>query len=209
MRICVHASPGSACWSCDHLPVRGEVTDAGLVQRVARDDADALRALYDQYGPIVFGMAYRLLGDRHLAEECTQDVFMAVWRNAHSYDEDRAQVTTWLFTIARNRAFDLARRRTARPVDPHEDVWTTDEAPDAADLAIAGDHSARVAEAMAELPDVQREALALAYFDGLSHTEIAERLGIPVGTIKGRIRLALDRMRTLAPKYALEPERQS
>jgi hypothetical protein len=81
--------------------VREDVTDAALVRRVASDDADALRALYDQYGAIVFGMAQRLLGDRHLAEECTQDVFVAVWRNAHSYDEDRAQVTTWLFTIAR------------------------------------------------------------------------------------------------------------
>ena len=110
--------------------------------------------------------------------------------------------------LFRSRAYDLARRRTARPVDPHEDVWTTDEAPDSADLAIAADHSVRVAEAMAELPETQREALALAYFDGLSHTEIAERLGIPIGTIKGRIRLALERMRTLAPKYALEPERE-
>jgi RNA polymerase sigma-70 factor (ECF subfamily) len=186
--------------------VREDLTDAALVRRVARDDADALRSLYDQYGTIVFGMAYRVLGDRQLAEECTQDVFVAVWRNAGSYDERRAQVTTWLFTIARNRALDLARRRAARPVDPHEDVWTTDEAPDTADLAAAAEHSARVAEAMSELPTVQREALILAYFDGLSHTEIAERLAIPVGTVKGRIRLALDRMRTLAPKYALEPE---
>jgi len=187
----------------------GETDDAVLVRRIDRGDEDALRSLYDQYGPIVFGMAHRLLGDRHLAEECTQDVFMAVWRNAHLYDEDRAQVTTWLFTIARNRAFDLARRRTARPVDPHEDVWTTDEAPDSADLAIAADHSVRVAEAMAELPEVQREALALAYFDGLSHAEIAERLRVPVGTVKGRIRLALDRLRALAPKYALGAEAEA
>jgi RNA polymerase sigma-70 factor (ECF subfamily) len=136
-------------------------------------------------------------------------VFVAVWRSAGAYDEGRARVTTWLFTIARNRALDLARRRAARPVDPYEDVQPTDNVPDIADLAVAADRSTRVAEAMAELPFAQREALMLAYFDGLTHTEIAERLGVPIGTVKGRIRLALDRLRELAPAYALDLERQT
>lgn len=188
--------------------MRGEADDAKLVRRIARGDEDALQSLYDQYGTIIFGMAHRLLGDRQLAEECTQDVFVAVWRSADAYDERRARVTTWLFTIARNRALDLARRRAARPVDPHEEVRPTDNAPDIADLAVAADSSTRVAEAMAELPSAQREALTLAYFDELSHSEIAERLGVPIGTVKGRIRLALDRLRTLAPKYALDAERE-
>jgi len=183
-----------------------DTVDAGLVRAIADGDSAALESLYARYGTIVFGMAYRLLRDRQAAEECTQDVFVAVWRGAASYDEERSRVTTWLFTIARNRAVDLTRRRAARPVDLHEEVESPEHAPDAADLVAAADSSSRVAEAMAELPDAQREVLTLAYFDGLSHTEIADRLGVPIGTVKGRIRLALDRLRVLAPKYALETE---
>jgi RNA polymerase sigma-70 factor (ECF subfamily) len=189
--------------------VPGKSDDAGLVRRIGRGDESALRSLYERYGAIVYGMAHRLLGDPQLAEECAQDVFVAVWRNADSYDERRAQVTTWLFTIARNRAFDLSRRRSARPVELQEDPSSADEAPDTADLVAAADRSARVAAALAELSDVQREALSLAYFEELSQSEIAERLDIPIGTVKGRIRLALDHLRTVAPTYALDVERQS
>jgi RNA polymerase sigma-70 factor (ECF subfamily) len=184
----------------------GGASDAALLRDIARGDPAALETLYAQYGSIVFGMVYRLLGDRQAAEECTQDVFLAVWRRASSYDEERSLVMTWLFAIARNRAVDATRRRAARPVELQEDVSLPDHSPDAADLVADADGSSRVAEAMAELPDAQREVLVLAYFDGLSHTEIAERLAVPVGTVKGRIRLALDRLRGLAPKYALEGE---
>lgn len=192
--------------SCDHHAVHETGDDVLLVRRVHEGDSDALRLLYERYGGIVFGLTYRLLGDRQAAEECTQDVFVSVWRTARSYEPERARVSTWLLTIARNRAIDATRRRAARPVDPHEDIWSADESPDTADLVSSADEAARVAAAMAELPDAQREALSLAYFDGLSHTEIAERLRIPVGTVKGRIRLALDRLRAVAPKYALEAE---
>jgi len=185
------------------------VDDVLLVRRVESGDSDALRALYDRYSGIVFGMTYRLLGDRQAAEECTQDVFVSVWRTARSYEPNRARVSTWLLTIARKRAIDATRRRAARPVDPHEDVRSVDESPDTADVVSTADEASRVAAAMAELPDPQREALSLAYFDGLSHTEIAERLDIPVGTVKGRIRLALDRLRAIAPKYALGAEAEA
>lgn len=185
-----------------------ERDDAELVRRIARDDTDALRTLYERYGTIVFGMAYRMLGDRQSAEECTQDVFVAIWRTAQAYEAERGRVSSWLVTIARNRAVDLVRRRAARPVDPHAEIWQNDESPDVADLAAAADHSRRVAAAMAELPAPQRDALALAYFAGLSHNEIADRLAVPLGTVKGRIRLALDRLRELAPKYALNTERE-
>jgi RNA polymerase sigma-70 factor (ECF subfamily) len=189
--------------------VRDHDDDARLVRRLDAGDTDALRLLYERYGRIVFGMTYRLLGDRQAAEECTQDVFVSVWRTARTYEPARARVSTWLFTIARNRAIDATRRRAARPVDPHEDVWTTELSPDAADLVAAADEAGRLAEAMAELPDAQREAVSLAYFDGLSHTEIAGRLGIPVGTVKGRMRLALDRLRVVAPDYALGREMEA
>ena len=180
--------------------------DALLVRRLDAGDTDALRVLYERYGGIVFGMTYRLLGDRQAAEECTQDVFVSVWRTARAYEPSRARVSTWLLAIARNRAIDAIRRRAARPVDPHEDVWTAEQTPDTADLVAQADEASRLAAAMAELPDAQREAVALAYFGGLSHTEIAERLRLPVGTVKGRIRLALDRLRAVAPDYALGRE---
>lgn len=195
--------------SCDHSGVAEPVDDAVLVRRVESGDHDALRVLYDRYASVVFGMTFRLLGDRQAAEECTQDVFVSVWRTARSYEPSRAKVSTWLLTIARNRAIDATRRRAARPVDPHEDVWSIDESPDTADVVGSADEASRIAAALAELPDAQREALSLAYFDGLSHTEIAERLQVPVGTVKGRIRLALDRLRAIAPKYALDAEAEA
>ena len=119
--------------SCDHAAVPDAVDDALLVRRVESGDSDALRSLYDRYGSIVFGMTFRLLGDRQAAEECTQDVFVSVWRTARSYEPERARVSTWLLAIARNRAIDATRRRAARPVDPHDDVWSADESPDVAD----------------------------------------------------------------------------
>ena len=183
-----------------------ERDDAELVQLVAADDTDALRVLYERYGSIVFGMAQRVLGDRQLAEECTQDVFVALWRSASKYEPERAQVSTWLIGIARYRAIDLVRRRAARPVDPYGEIWQGDESPDSADLVAAADQARRVAAAVAELPGPQRDALTLAYFEGLSHSEIAARLSVPLGTVKGRIRLALDRLRDLAPEFALHAE---
>lgn len=197
---------GATSGTCDHPDVREHDDDALLVSRLEAGDAEALRVLYERYGRLVFGMTYRLLGDRQAAEECTQDVFVSVWRNARGYDPSRARVSTWLLAIARNRAIDATRRRAARPVDPQADVWTTEETPDTALLVTQADEAQRVAAAMAELPDAQREAVLLAYFDGLSHTEIAERLELPVGTVKSRIRLALDRLRALAPDYALRTE---
>jgi RNA polymerase sigma-70 factor (ECF subfamily) len=186
--------------------VPDERDDAELVRRVAADDMDALRVLYERYGSIVFGMARRVLGDRQLAEECTQDVFVALWRGAAKYEPERARVSTWLIGITRYRAIDLVRRRAARPVDPYGEIWSGDESPDSADLAATADQARRVAAAVAELPALQRDALTLAYFEGLSHSEIADRLEVPLGTVKGRIRLALDRLRELAPAYALNGE---
>lgn len=194
---------------CDSSDVAIAGEDVELVQRIAEGDPEALRELYGLYGKIVFGMAYRVLGDRQLAEDCTQDVFVALWRGARSYDAKRARVTTWLFTITRNTAIDIVRRREVRRADPlpeDESTWATDTAPDAAEVAAAGAQAERIAAAMAELPRPQLEAVSLAYFDDLSHAEIAERLDLPLGTVKGRIRLGLERLRELAPAYALETE---
>lgn len=180
--------------------------DPLLLRRVADGDAEALRALYERYGPVLFGMAYRSLGDRQLAEDCVQEVFVTAWRSAGRYDARRASVTTWLFTISRNKTVDALRRRSRRPAEPLPERWSAAEAPDAAEVVAAGDQGRRVASALAELPQPQLEAVSLAYFEGLTQAEIADRLGVPIGTVKGRLRLALDRLRSLAPAYAFEPD---
>ena len=180
--------------------------DALLVRHVAAGDTDALRALYARYGPVLFGLALRTLGDRQLAEDCVQEVFVTAWRSAGRYDPRRASVSTWLFAIARNKTVDALRRGSRRPAEPRPARWPDDEAPDAAELVAASDRGERVASALAELPPQQLEAVSLAYFEGLTQAEIADRLGIPLGTVKGRLRLALERLRALAPSYALETE---
>jgi RNA polymerase sigma factor (sigma-70 family) len=179
--------------------------DAAAVARVAGGDAVALRELYDRYGRVVYSFAYRLTGDATLSEECVQDVFVALWRRAADFDPKRARLTTWLFTVARNRAIDLGRQKARRP-ELRDDLETTESAPDTADLVAVADESQRLAEAMAELPEEQLAVLRLAYFDGLSHAEIAELIGIPLGTVKGRVRLALERLRGLSSHYDLQTD---
>ena len=186
--------------------VTAHADDAELVRRIAAGDTEALRDLYDRFGRILFGLAYRTLGDRQLAEDCIQEVFVTVWRNAGRYDASRALVTTWLFTIVRNKAVDAVRWQSRRGADPLPEEWSFGESPDSADIAAAAENGERIAAALAELPQPQLEVLSLTYFEGLTNAEIAERLDVPLGTVKGRLRLALERLRTLAPKYALETE---
>jgi RNA polymerase sigma-70 factor, ECF subfamily len=180
--------------------------DAAAVARVADGDYEALRDLYTRYGRIVYGLTYRVTRDAHLAEEATQDTFATLWRRAGTYDADRAKVATWLFVIARNRAIELVRSR-ARVPEPHESVETAGEADDPADLVVIADDAERIARAIAELPERQLEVIRLAYFDGLSHGEIAELLHQPLGTVKSRIRLGLDRLRTILELPDLRVER--
>lgn len=180
--------------------------DAAVVARVADGDHDALRLLYDRYGRIVYGMTYRLTKDAQLAEEATQDTFVTLWRRADRYDPERAKLTTWLFVIARNRAIELVRARTRAP-EPREGVSPTGEEADAAELVALADDAERIAQAMAELPESQLEVIRMAYFDGLSHAEISERLAQPLGTVKSRIRLGLNRLRALLELPELEVER--
>ncbi len=147
--------------------------DAAAVARVADGDAVALRGLYDRYGRVVYSFAYRLTHDATLSEECVQDVFVALWRRAGDFDPTRAKLTTWLFVVARNRAIELGRQKARRP-ELRDDLEPVGSSPDPADLVAVADESQRVAEAMAELPEEQLAVLRLSYFDGLSHSEIAE-----------------------------------
>jgi RNA polymerase sigma-70 factor, ECF subfamily len=183
-------------------PVSGR--DAADVARLAAGDVDALRDLYERYGAIAFGFALRVVRDHGLAEECVQDAFVALWRNAGRFDPDRAKLTTWLLTVVRNRAVELLRARAARPTDLRPEVDGDGVDAGAADAAVEAERAQLVAEALATLPEPQLAVVRLSYFDGLSHGEIATRLGLPLGTVKGRLRLALDRLRPLVDGLAEE-----
>ena len=181
-------------------PQEGWSDDAEAIAAVAAGDQNALRHLYDRYGRLAHSVAYRISGDRATAEECTQDTFVTLWRRAERFDPTRGQVSTWLFAIARNLALSAVRRqRTTVELDPARQVETT-AGPD--ELVASADAAAQLADAMANLPAPQLAVLQLAYFEGLSQSEIAARLGVPLGTVKGRVRLALERLRMLVTDEA-------
>lgn len=172
-------------------------TEAQWVARmaaVAQDqDKTAFAELFRHFAPRVKGFLIKSGADPSLAEECMQDVMATLWRKAHMYDPSRASVATWIFTIARNRKIDLLRRY-ARP-EPEELPWGPEQAPNAADVIALQQDSARLAEALDKLPAKQRDLIRQAYFGDLSQSEIAAATGLPLGTIKSRIRLALERLR--------------
>ena len=173
--------------------------DRELLQAIARQDADALVALFDRYNRLAFGLAYRILGDAFVAEEVVQDAFMSVWRNAASYDFARGNVRSWLLTIVRNRAIDQLRGRFGRSQNDVDldTVAPLLAAPDEWDDLLSEIQASAVRAALRALPEEQRIAIELAYFEGLTHVEIAERLGIPLGTVKSRLRLGLQKLHDL------------
>ncbi len=167
------------------------------VQYVAliRDNGDreAFAKLFHHFAPRVKAFLMRSGADASLAEECTQEVMAALWQKAHMFDPTRASVATWIFTIARNRKID-AFRKQRRP-EPEDLTWGPEHEPDQADALALQQETDQLGHAIAQLPDTQRELIEQAYFGDLSHREIAEQTGLPLGTIKSRIRLALDRLR--------------
>lgn len=167
---------------------------ARLILRI-RDDADeaAFARLFSHFAPRVKGFLMRSGADATLAEECAQDVMATLWQKAHLFDPTRASAATWIFTIARNRRID-ALRKSRRP-EPEDIAWGPEQEPDQADMLALQQESAQLAQAMATLPAKQKSLIEAAYFGDLSHSEIAEITGLPLGTIKSRIRLALDRLR--------------
>jgi RNA polymerase sigma-70 factor (ECF subfamily) len=176
-----------------------ERTDEELLEAVAAGDEEALGALYDRFGRVAYGVALRILRDRALAEDAVQEAFLALWRSAERYRQERAKPATWILTLVHRRAVDLVRREDRRRGEP------LDEAPEPAGGTVPEEASLRerrasVQAALQELPADQRQALELAYYGGYTQSELAERLGVPLGTVKSRMFAGLTRLRELVPE---------
>jgi RNA polymerase sigma-70 factor, ECF subfamily len=169
---------------------------AQLAHAVATNrDRAAFAELYDYFAPRLTSYLLRLNLERSQAEELAQEVMLVLWQKAHLFDASKSSLSTWLFRVARNRRIDLKRRDRSALLDPHDPVFQP-EAPQAADSSIDERvRQQRVRLAMADLPSEQRELIILAFFNGLSHSEIAAQMDQPLGTVKSRIRLAFARLR--------------
>jgi RNA polymerase sigma-70 factor (ECF subfamily) len=186
--------------------------DQALLARVASGDSGALATLYDRYARVVYGVALRILGEAELAEDVVQETFWRVWRRAGTFQSGRGKVAAWIFGIAHNLSVDELRRQRSRP----RPVYDTDETPvlreredsrmDVVADALENERGRLIGAALQHISADQREAIELAYFGGLSQSEIAERLQSPIGTIKTRIRLGLRKLRDLLMAQDLRAE---
>jgi len=168
------------------------------MQLVRRGNAAAFEVVYDRHADAAFSLAFRMCGQRALAEDVLQEGFLALWRSGARYDRNRGSVRTWILGIVHNRAIDALRRRAVRDRGRVSDEGIEERmaAPDRTDLEVARRDEAReIRDALGALPDEQSRVIELAYFGGLTHVQIASMLDIPVGTIKGRMRLGLAKMR--------------
>lgn len=165
---------------------------------VARGDADAFEVIYERHCTAVFSLAYRICGVRAGAEEIAQEAFLAIWRSGARYDRARGSVRTWLLGVVHNRAIDALRRATAyeRRQTIDETAAERVEAPERTEIEAVRREEARSMRALIDaLPQEQRRVIELAYFGGFTHEQIAQMLDVPLGTVKGRMRLALEKMR--------------
>jgi len=182
------------------------LSDEALVALVARGDDGALGELYDRFGSVAYGLAVRIVRDAVLAEDVVQEAFLAVWRSAQRFVPERARARSWILTLVHRRAVDLVRREQSRRAEPlkeqadagsrtaHEEAWLRLE-------------RTRVQDALKRLPDQQREAIELAYYGGFTQSELAARLGEPLGTVKSRMFSGLKRLRELLDEPESDKER--
>jgi RNA polymerase sigma factor (sigma-70 family) len=176
------------------------LSDEALVALVARGDETALAELYDRVSRVAYGLALRVVRDERYAEDAVQEAFLQVWRSAATFRAERAKASTWILTLVHRRAVDLVRREDRRQTDPLTDDSAAGQGPDSEqpeEAAWLRFERERVQTALKQLPDVQREALELAYYGGFSQSELADRLGVPLGTIKSRMFAGLARLREL------------
>jgi RNA polymerase sigma-70 factor (ECF subfamily) len=186
--------------------------DSELIALIAdRRDDGALSALYDRHSRLVYSVALQLLGSQGQVEEVTLDVFTRVWEKASTYDPARARVQTWLVSMARNRAIDLLRRANVRPdsrsVDLDDVAYQLEADDDSPEQAVVkGLQAGRVRAALAELPDEQQQVILLAYYQGYTQRQITDALALPLGTVKTRVRLAMEKLRALLAEEQTDPE---
>lgn len=169
---------------------------ARLAALVAQErDKSAFARLFDHFAPRLNAYLQRLGLEGGQAEDLAQEVMAVLWHKAHLFDPSKSSLSTWLFRVARNRRIDLIRRDRSHLLDPHDPAFTPDGPPEVGEELDAQERRARIHLAMGELPEEQLELVQMAFFVGLSHSEIADRTGLPLGTVKSRIRLAFGRLR--------------
>ena len=183
------------------------LADEDLMPLVRRGDARAFELLYERHSGAAFSLAYRMVGNRVIAEDIAQEAFLSIWRSRMRYQRERGSVRTWVLGIVHHRAIDALRRNLVheRRRASAEGIEEYHEAPDRTDVEVARREEARtVRAAIEELPDQQGRVIELAYFGGFTHTQIAEMLEMPIGTVKGRMRLGLEKLRrSLSQEVAL------
>jgi RNA polymerase sigma-70 factor (ECF subfamily) len=181
--------------STDHV----RLADEDLMARVRDGDSAAFEVIYDRHGGVAYSLAYRMCGRKPAAEDVVQEAFLSAWRRASSYDPARGSLRTWLLGIVHHRAVDALRRSGndgRRRVDVPVEEMDFDAGISVDAEVIERDRAGVVRHALSELPAEQSKVIELAYFGGFTHTEIADMLGVPIGTVKGRMRLGLTKMRT-------------
>lgn len=174
----------------------GAQTDANLIKRIAEDrDKSAFRELYDRYAGRIKGAIIKGGAQNGEADEAAQEAMLAIWRKADTFDPARAPAAAWIFTIARNRRIDMIRRQKRPEPDPNDPLYAPDPPVQPEAVVAAAKRDARVREALSELNDDQRTTVHLAFYEGLSQSEVAERMGSPIGTVKSRLRLAVTKLK--------------
>lgn len=186
-----------------------DLTDEELIEHLVGGEQKALSELYDRYSRPVYSTGMRLLGDASLAEELVQDVFLRVWRRAETFEPSRGGFSSWLYSISRNRAYDLHRQQSVRPASSGPDALEREPAAPTPDL----DPQSRVdgwdlARSLALLPAQHRKILTMAYYEGLTQTEISSQIGLPLGTVKTRVAAALKCLRSVMPDVGREANRR-
>jgi RNA polymerase sigma-70 factor (ECF subfamily) len=181
-----------------HRPSPRDLADEDLMQLVQRAEASAFEVVYDRHAGAAFSLAYRMCGARPLAEEVVQEAFLSIWRSGGRYDRSRGSVRTWILGITHHRAIDALRRGVVQ--DRHrasdEGIEERFEAGDRTDVEVARrEEAAEIRSALEILPPDQRRAIELAYYGGFTQSEIAQMLSVPIGTVKGRMRLGMEKMR--------------
>jgi RNA polymerase sigma-70 factor, ECF subfamily len=170
-------------------------SDDALIAALASSDLAALAALYDRYGRLAYSLAYRILGEAEGAEDVVQDAFLSAWRGAHSYRRERGNPRAWLLSIVHHRAVDILRRKTTFRPAPLEVAEMQPGDEDTAASAERNVEHKTVRDALQAPPPAQRQTIELAYFGGYTHVELSELMGVPLGTVKGRMRIGLQKMR--------------